>query len=332
MGTSHHKLSAAERDEIGYRRARGQGLRTIARKLGRSVSTISEELKRNRFQSRYLAVHAQAVATGRKQAAGRRPLLKNDWLYSYVTTRLRDGWSPEEIVGRLALRCPDEPGRRIGVETIYRFIYRSDQADERWWEYLPRKHRKRRKRHGRKHHRSRIPDRVSIRERPPGVNKRAEFGHWEGDTLEGMARRDSLHTEAERVSRKLMAGRVARIASPETARAQKHLFGALPPAARRSTTLDNGRANHEHTRLREIGMDTYFADPYSAWQRGTGEYHNGLLRRYFPKGTDFATVSDEELADVVAEINDRPRKCLGYYTPNEVFAAKLNSTHPQCSD
>ena len=126
------------------------------------------------------------------------------------------------------------------------------------------------------------------------------------------------------MSRKYFAKLVTQIDSEEAIKAQEEIFSPLPKWARRSTTLDNGRENHLHMKLKDLGMNTYFADPYSSWQRGSNEYHNGLFRRYFPKGTDFKTVTQEEIDECVEEINSRPRKCLGYFTPNEVFLEKLN--------
>lgn len=317
MSTHHTKLGAEERDQIAVWKSQGVSLREIARRLIRSVSTISEEITRNGHAAAgYVAIHAQRMAEGRKSAAGERHPLKDPETYAYVYDKLRQGWSPEEIAGRLKEECG---GAVICLETIYQFIYAPENAQKALWEYLPRKHLKRRKKGGRRVHRSHIPDRVSIRERPEAVNARQEFGHWEGDTLEGKGHRDGLRTEVERVSRFLQARKVARIASAEAVAAQGAIFRSVPAHARRSTTLDNGREHHQHTALRELGMQTYFCDPYSSWQRGTNEYHNGLLRRYFPKGTDLLTVTDEELQDIVDELNDRPRKCLGWKTPREVF-------------
>lgn len=127
------------------------------------------------------------------------------------------------------------------------------------------------------------------------------------------------------MSRKYFAILVKAIDSHEGIRAQKEIFSCLPKKARKSTTLDNGKENHRHFELKQLGMATYFADPYSSWQRGSNEHHNGLLRRYFPKGTDFSKLSQKEIDEVVEEINSRPRKCLGFYTANEVFFAKLNN-------
>lgn len=245
--------------------------------------------------------------------------MKNPDVYRYVTEKLREGWSPDQIAGRLRLEYPTDSYWWITAETIYRWIYQPKQLKENWYEYLRRKQKRRKKYQGRKVHRGKIPDRISIREREEKINQRREFGHWEGDTIESKGRKEGIHTEVERVSRFLMAKKVGRIDSPITVFVQRCLFAELPNTARRSTTLDNGRENHHHTQLRQMGMKTFFADPYSAWQRGTNEHGNWHLRYYLPKGTDFKTVDDEELQDIINEINNRPRKILGYQTAREVF-------------
>lgn len=325
------KLGPAERDEIARLHSQGYGIREIARSLGRSPSSISQEIKagtwydHNRHTATYVAIHAQNLRDQRSHKSHEHTALQYQPLFAYVLQKIRSGWSPEQISGRLPLDHPDDERLRIGHETVYRFIYAPAQAKEKLWEYLPRKQKKRRKQAGRKVHRSRIPDRVSIRERPQAANDRSQFGHWEGDSIEGKRSvGDGIHTEVERLSRKLLARKVGRIASAETAQAQLAMFRGLPAAARRSTTLDNGREHHLHTRLHQaLGLRTYFADPYSSWQRGTGEYHNGLVRRYVPKQTDFGHLTQAELDDIVEEINNRPRKVLAYKTPNEVYSEQL---------
>lgn len=329
MATSHHHLSSGERDLLALKYAHGKGVRRIAQELGRSPSTISTELKRNCYRESYIAIRAQTMAAKRKSQAGQRQPLKHERLYAYVLEKLHEGWSPEEIAGRLTLDYPNDLSMRITHEPIYQFIYASENKEKRLWEYLPRKQTKRRKQHGRGVHKSHIPDRVSIHDRPVAVDSRSEFGHWEGDTVEGQrSKKDGIHTEVERVSRKLAAVKVARIASEETSQVQLQIFVSLPAPARRSTTLDNGRENHLHGRLKELSMAVYFADPYSSWQRGTNEYHNGLLRRYVPKKTDFTSLDQADLDDIVEEINNRPRKCLQWHTPNEIFNLEL----AKCSD
>ncbi len=323
MGTKghHSKLTIGERDQLACWKTQGVSNRECGRRLGRAVSTIGRELKRNSEHGVYAAIHAQGKAWERaEKSAHSKHGLKNAGVYAYVTEHLRDGWSPDQIAGRMVVEHPDDPTWRITDETIYRWIYDSNQAEARWWEYLRRKQKKRRKRNGRGVRRSRIPDRISIRERPAAVNERQEVGHWEGDTVESKGHRDGLHTEVERLSRFLVARKVSAITSSATIEVQHQIFAALPACLRRSTTLDNGHENYLHTRLHDLKMHTFFADPYSAWQRGTNENGNWHLRRYFPKGTDFALISDDELQDVVDEINDRPRKILGYATARETLA------------
>jgi IS30 family transposase len=314
------KLTEEERDRIAVLHARGIGIREIARLLDRNHATISRELKRNRFGEGYNAIHAQKVWEERKHTAGKRPLLKDKRTYAYVLEKLKEGWSPEQIAGRLKL----ETGEKIiSYETIYQFIYKKSLKEDRLWEYLPRKQKHRHKKHGRKAQKSRIPQRVSIHQRSEAIDNRMEIGHWEGDTVEGRGHKDGIHTEVERVSRFLLARKVLAITSEETIVVQKEMFGRLPQQIRKTTTLDNGRENHLHYELKELEMETYFADPYSSWQRGTNENTNGLVRRYLPKKTSFTNLTNEELADIVWEINNRPRKVLQYKTPFEILSGAI---------
>ncbi len=227
---------------------------------------------------------------------------------------LKEGWSPEQIAGRLKfVDHPDDFSWHICMETIYQFIYKkkTDQTragikqqsilnkkllgkekniitvtdNERpLWEYLRRKQVRRRKRSGRKSQRVRIPDRISIHDRPKVVAKRKQFGHWEGDSIVGKGHASGLHTEYERVASLTRFERLKRINADCAAKAAKSIFEPLPAHAKRSTTLDNGS---EHTKHKEFGIQAYFADPYSSWQRGGNENCNLWIRYYFPKGTDF---------------------------------------------
>jgi len=323
------KLGFAERERISILRAKGYGVRRIGRALDRSPGTISEEIKRNGLcNGEYKAVSAQWSAENRKEEKHRkRPPLKNRKILEYTLDKLRNGWSPEQIAGRLRDEHPTDKTWHIHFETIYRYIYAKANKAERLWEFLPRKQGKRRKKDGRGVRRLHIAQRVSIHARPEAINNRTEFGHWEGDTVESVGDKSGIHTEVERMSRFLQARKVSAITSMEGIAAQVSIFRAQPAKARKSTTLDNGRENHLHMVLHEHGMRTYFADPYSSWQRGTNENHNGLLRRYLPKGTNFNEVSERELQDIVTEINDRPKKILGFKTSAEVY-----NSHIRCSD
>lgn len=321
------KLTEKERDLLAVWKAEKVSNIQCAKRLGRSVATIGRELKRNSWEKEhYVAIHAQRQASLREQkkAHAKQPL-KNADIFPYVTKHLRMGWSPDQIAGRLKKKHKNDEHWYITAETIYRWIYEPEQrkATQPWYEYLRRKQKKRKKQSGRKVHRGHIPDRVSISQRAEEVNNREVFGHWEGDTVEGKGHRSGIHTEVERMSRKILSAKVKAITSQATIVVQKNLFTRLPVIARESTTLDNGRENHMHYELKELDMVTYFAHPYSSFERGTNEHGNWHIRYYFPKGTDFAKVSDEELQDVIDEINNRPRKILGYETANEAFGRLL---------
>ena len=359
----HTKITQKERELLATWINEGIANKEIARRLGRPVLTIRRELKRNKtrvtvgdndWEMIYEPVHAQHIAMQRKQHAflSKQPL-KNKKIFSYVLRKLKMGWSPEQIAGRL--KEVDHPGEKdwhICMETIYQFIYKkktdmtkagiiqqsildkTKQGKEKTvitvtdherplWEYLRRKQVKRRIRSGRKVQRVRIPDRVSIQDRPAVVAERIEFGHWEGDSIVGKDHASGLHTEYERVTSLTRFERMTRITAHQASLAAQKIFGVLPEHARRSTTLDNGS---EHTQHKQFGLQTYFADPYSSWQRGGNENSNLWIRYYFPKRTDFASITDEELQDVEWELNNRPRKRLNFKTPQEVFTEYLN--HP----
>jgi IS30 family transposase len=322
MEKKHQKLSAIEREQISVWLHQNLSKREIARRLGRSDSTIRDEIKRNSFKDYYIAVNAQARTEKRSARARTRHPLKNKSVYAYVLKKLRSGWSPEQIAGRLKLMKPDNPYWHIHHETIYRFIYKEGNKNKMLWEYLPRKQKKRRKKYGRKAQRVRIPDRVSIHDRPNEVEFREVFGHWEGDSVESKAHKGGMHTEIERKTRFTMAIFLKTLEAKETAKVASRMYRDLPAKAKKSTTLDNGLEFAKH---KEFGITTYFADPYSSWQRGTNENTNGLIRRYLPKKTDFNKVTQKELDDIIQEINNRPRKCLGYYSPREMFEKELQA-------
>lgn len=311
------KLSAEERDLIAVYRGGGLGIREISRRLNRSPGTISEEIKRNSFKGYYVAIHAQNVSQERKLKAKQRFPLKDPVTFAYVLEKLESGWSPEQIAGRLK----KEKGKTIICpETIYRYIYDHKNQAKRLWEYLPLKRVKRRKKLGRQVHKEQIKAKISIHLRPKEINNRQIFGHWEGDTVEGKNHYQGIRSEVERMARFLMAAKLKTVDSAETVSAQITMFGHLPKSARISTTVDNGNEHAKHLLLKEkLGTQSYFADPYSAWQRGTNENTNGLLRRYLPKGSSFVDLTQEDLDDIVWEINNRPKKVLNYNTPQEVF-------------
>jgi IS30 family transposase len=353
----HNKFTETERKLLGQWIKEGIAKKEVARRLNRDIRTIQRELKRNQtvvsvgkdWEVIYEPVHAQHVAMERKQHAflSKQPL-KNKYIYSYVLKHLRMGWSPEQISGRLReVDHKGEKGWQICMETIYQFVYkkktdrtRAGQKTEMdgrkkrtktlvtvtdvsqpLYEYLRRKQVRRRKRGGRKSQRIRIPDRISIHDRPKIVARRKQFGHWEGDSIVGLGHISGLHTEYERVASLIRFERLERITADQTAAAARKIFDPLPLHAKRSTTLDNGSEQVKHA---EFGISaTYFADTYASWQRGGNENGNLWIRYYFPKGTDFSTITDEELKDVEWELNHRPRKRLKFRMPQEVFSEYL---------
>ena len=246
---TNKRFTPQERDLLAGYLAGGVSKSECARRLNRPRKTVREEVKRNgswltdKFGHQifiYVAIAAQAKAERRKQlSAHNKEPLKNGKVYRYVTKHLRKGWSPEQIAGRLKERHPDDDSWHICHETIYRWIFDqpSNQIGKQWFEYLRRKQKKRKKKQGRAIRRSQIPDRVSIHERPEAINNRTEFGHWEGDTVEGKGHRDGAHTEVERMSRKIKVAKVAAITSEKTVQVQKQIFGHLPEQARKSTTF-----------------------------------------------------------------------------------------------
>lgn len=319
------KLTKTERILIAQLKNKGNSNKRIAKILDRSVSTIGREIKRNSFQGKfYEPLNAQSKTEARKKKAweAKQPL-KSPKIYTYVLKSLRNGWSPEQIAGRLKSNHPQDKSLWICHETIYQFIYHSKNKDKYLWEYLRRKQKRRRKKQGRKAQRIRIPDRVSIHQRKRAIDQRKEIGHWEGDSIVGKGHTNGLHTEYERVSSLIRFEKLKAINADETLAAQRRIFGPLPKHLKKSTTLDNGMEMVKHIKLKKLGMKTYFADPYSSWQRGGNENANLWIRYYFPKGTDFSKISEEELKDVEWELNNRPRKRLKFKTPMEVFTEHL---------
>ena len=326
------KIGPEERDKIAILLAEKTTLRSIAKMLGRSVSTVSEEVKRNSVNGIYTSITAQTLSETRNTVSRRTNPLKDKNTYSYVVEKLRAGWSPEQISGRLKKENKDKAV--ICHETIYRYIYSEEGKKKELTEYLTRHHYRRRKHHTRHLYHRGIQGRVSIHLRPKEVKKRKSFGHWEGDVVEGKNHQRSIQTLLERKTRYFQAAIIEKIDSEYGFKAQYDLLKPLPKEARKTLTLDNGKENYNHHKLtRSLGIETYFCDPYCSWQRGSNENHNGILRRYIPKRTDLTDLYKGELEAIIEEINQRPRKCLGYETPNEAFQRELKLVKMQkCSD
>lgn len=326
------KITPEERDEIASLLASKTSLRSIAKQLGRSVSSISEEVKRNSLNGKYAALLAQELSEQRNTASRSSNPLKSPVIYSYVCDKLRSGWSPEQIAGRL--KRDNGNKQVICHETIYRYIYSKDGKEKNLTEYLVRHHSRRRKWHTRHLYRRGIVNRTSIRLRPKEVEGRKTFGHWETDVVEGRAHQNGIQTLLERKTRYFQAKLLERIDSEYGVAAQRAMLQQFPHQARQTVTMDNGKENYNHHKLtRWLGVQTYFCDPYCSWQKGANENHNGVLRRYIPKKADLTELTQEDLDAIIEEINQRPRKCLGYETPEEAFSRELKlSTMHKCSD
>ena len=238
---------------------------------------------------------------------------------NYVIKKLHLGWSPEQIAGRIS---HDIPGYSISHEAIYQFVYDRDtikHMDLR--PCLARRHRKRLEQgHSRKHQKPHIPERLSITERPICVNDRREPGHWEVDTMVSRHSAPSLGVALERLSRKTHIATLAAKTARELRVSLNRRLSRHPSHMRKTITYDNGPENVEHVLVNKtLGTQSYFCEPYHSWEKGSVENAIGLIRRYLPKGTDFATMTKEQMKQIEDALNNRPRKILNYKTPNEVF-------------
>jgi IS30 family transposase len=322
MHGRYRHVSRDERGKIMFMSRWGKNCSEIAALLGRHRSTILRELRRNvsQYDSCYADESAQIWADRRRERASHRGRLRDAGVRSYVKEKLRVGWSPELIAGRSRLELP---GSSVSHETIYQYVYHLELPErQEYIGYLARSHRRRRHRGtGKGQRKSRIPNRISITDRPQAVALRRQMGHWEGDSLVSSRNTTVLYSLVERRTRLVKLVRVRGRDGRRTAAAIISRLGPLPERARRTLTMDNG---FEHTRhelvTAAIDIRCYFCDPYAAWQRGTNENRNGLVRRYFPKGTDFARLTRAEIERVELTINNRPMKCLGYRTPLEAAA------------
>jgi len=322
---SYVHLTLQERYVIHHLVLYRLSMREIARRLQRSPSTISRELKRNgRHHSCYWHEPAHRWALARRHHPRHARRQGHKRLLRYIKTRLQRGWSPELISGRLTQDYPDNPAMRFSPEGIYRWLYREARSGGSLYRHLVRCHRRRRKQRHYGSLRGLIPNRTSIHERPEIVDRRQRFGDWESDTLEGAKGKGGLATHLERKSRYLVAARLLDKKASTFTQGSLKAFQRIPHTMRHTLTADNGK---EFARFKEFegaeGFTVYFADPYSAWQRGANENTNGLLRRTFPKGTNFHQVTDKEVAMAVKRLNNRPRKCLNYRTPREVFSEAM---------
>jgi len=316
-------LTLSEREEISRGVVAGQSIRSIADSLRRAPSTVSREISRNDGRRRYRANKADQAAWDRAHRPKRCKLAKNRALAWIVAQKLKQLWSPDQIAGWLKRTYPEDENYQVSHETIYRSLYVQARGALKK-ELIKHLRAKRTMRHSRHGNRSgegqgQIKDMITISERPASVEDRAVPGHWEGDLLAG-SNNTHIATLVERHTRYVM---LAKVTNKDTATVVNALIKQskkLPRELYKSLTWDRGKELSDHKRFSlATDIDVYFCDPQSPWQRGSNENTNGLLRQYFPKGTDLSVHSQAHLNKVARQLNERPRKTLGYYSPAEKF-------------
>jgi IS30 family transposase len=323
MGRRYQQLSLEDRCSIARLRADGRSIRQIAAALDRAPSTISREIGRNRGREvGYKPAYAQDQAKARRWVGSR--LEREATLRRAVLEGLEQGWSPEQVAGRLAR----EAGRRvISHESIYRFIYAqiARTKDYGWRRYLPRAKSRRGFRGRRGGSAARfIEGRISVSERPADAADRITPGHWEADLILFSRYGQAVLTVHERHSRLILATRPPDKAARRVARHLVRLFAPMPPALRRTVTFDNGTEFARHRALHRLAIATFFCDPYSPWQKGGIENAIGRMRRFLPRKTDLATLPAKRFNALVSAYNNTPRKCLDFRTPAEAFCEVLH--------
>ena len=327
---SRRVLSMNEREEISRGIAAGISLRSIARQLRRSPSTVSRELGRNGGHGRYRAAVADSQAWDRALRPKTCKLARHDQLRQLVAARLYENWSPEQIAGWLKHTYPHDEDCRVSHETIYRslFVQARGVLKKDLQAHLRSGRAIRRSRHAssKSDQRGSLTDMISIRQRPAWVEDRAVPGHWEGDLLCGSSN-SYIVTLVERHSRYVLLAKVPNRDSQSVITALINQAQRLPDELLKSLTWDRGKEMAQHKRF-TLATDAavYFCDPQSPWQRGSNENTNGLLRQYFPKGTNLSVHSQERLDEIAQQLNQRPRKTLGYETPAERFEACVAMT------
>lgn len=333
MKRTYSQINMDERRKIERWRQAGVHVEVIAEKLGRHRSTIFRELQRNTFRDNelpeltgYYCVAAHRTAANRR--ARLRKLVRYSTLRDAVIERIRHGWSPQQIAGRLRL---EQTKRRSSIqtvchETIYRFAYSKDGQKIKLWQHLPERRARRRPRNARRRHGRRFGPEVSILRRPDTVAQRKQFGHWECDLIQFRKKfgKTNMTSLVERVSRFTVLMRNNDRQSKPIMEGLIGALGSLPYHARRSITFDRGTEFSDWPYLQAgLGAQTWFCDPQSPWQKGTVENTNRRARKWLNRDINPMNVDDAQIKDICAHLNSTPRKCLGYKTPAEVFQQKV---------
>ena len=324
----YRQLQPIERMRIEIWKSENVSAQEMGRRLGRSASTITREVKRNTCQANdYQAHGAQWRHSCRRTAAKPKPKLHPDGvLWGVVCELLRWKWSPQEIAATLKRAYPQQSQHHVSHETIYTAIYAYPKGELRkeLIACLRQNRTKRMPRSRGQDRRGRIAEMVSIHVRPPEVDDRIMPGHWEGDLIKGSGNKSAVAVLVERVSRAVMLAKMPDASAASALQAFTDKLQSLQEPLRQTLTYDQGREMSRHAELTEAtGVRVYFCDPHSPWQRGTCENTNGLLRQYLPKGTDLSVFSQEELDAIADSLNTRPRQTLGWMTPLQILAQVL---------
>ncbi len=320
---SRLSLTLAEREEISRGIVAGFSIRAIAAKLGRAASTISREIKRNQGSKRYRAASADQAAWDRSKRPKLCKLAQSRVLRLNVAKKLKEHWSPEQVAGWLKWEYPEEDHNQVSHETIYKslFVQARGVLKKELLQYLRTKRTIRRSKHATMKHSGlgQIKNAASIRERPASAEDRAVPGHWEGDLIAG-SNNSYIATLVERHTRYVMLAKVKGKDTETVVTALIKQSKKLPTELYKSLTWDRGKELADHQRFSlATDIDVYFCDPHSPWQRGSNENTNGLLRQYFPKGTDLSKHSQAKLNAVARQLNERPRKTLDFRSPAYKF-------------
>lgn len=327
MSKKYQPLTFYERQQIEYYLKLKFSKRNIGRRIKRDHSIIIKEIKRHsQPNQKYRADLAQKRADLLARKTNKRKLDKDYWLLRYVEEQLEKGLSPQQVAGRLKEYPPKElKGKTISHEAIYQYIYETVYG-KHLYQHLRRNKPKRQKQGSRKKQaKTHILNRVSIHERPETINQKSRYGDWERDLVEFRKQRECLAVQYERKSMLVRLNKVANKTAEESLRVIFQAIDSLPLILFKSMTFDNGSENADHIELkRSFDIETYFCDPYSAWQKGGVENTNGLIRQYLPKRTDLSKLTNEDIYLIQERLNNRPRKSLNYLTPNEVIEREFN--------
>ena len=330
MGINYSHITMEERNVIHSGKNDGLSLRAIARRLNRPPSAVTRELARNTVGQSYVASRAGSAALARRRR-GTRKLGLDSALFTRVKELMTQGWSPEQVAGRLRRMEPDKSAWHVCHETIYCAIYAVPRGELRsdLIALLRKAHKARKSRVRGTDRRGTLPNMTSIHLRPIEVAARIVPGHWEGDLIKGAGNRSAVGTLVERKSRYLILAKLPDASADAVLESFTKRFRHVPSCVRKTLTYDQGREMAKHETLaKRLKIDVYFADPHSPWQRPTNENTNGLIRQYLPKGLDLSPFSQGYLNAIARELNDRPRKCLAFETPAEVFAREIMNLQP----